>query len=173
MQLNIRKVSDSVTPQLATLYRRAKDKSGLHAAIGLGLQSLAKRAFNDPSKRPAAWAPKADGTASRLRKSGTLAKSIRATTSSASIVIGSDRHYAAIHQLGGRTKPHIIRPKKGKALAWPGAAHPVAMVRHPGSNIPARPYLPFYSSGQPTPAAGRVVASVLRAKLMRGIGGTP
>lgn len=31
------------------------------------------------------------------------------------------------------TLPHIIRPKNKKALSWKGAAHPVKMVRHPGT----------------------------------------
>lgn len=31
------------------------------------------------------------------------------------------------------TRPHIIRPRVKKALYWPGAAHPVASVRHPGT----------------------------------------
>ena len=169
MKMRLDKLVDHVTPQLALLYARVKDKSGLHAAVGLGILSLAKRAFNDPGKRPAGWAPKADGTPSRLRRSGTLAKSVRVITNASRVTVGSDRHYAAIHQLGGRTRPHVIRAKNKQALHWPGARHPVKAVKHPGSNIPARPYLPFYATGQPTPAAGRVVASVLRTKLMKGI----
>lgn len=31
------------------------------------------------------------------------------------------------------TRPHTIVPKKGQALYWPGAAHPVKKVRHPGT----------------------------------------
>lgn len=31
------------------------------------------------------------------------------------------------------TPPHIIRPKNKKALYWPGAAHPVKLVHHPGT----------------------------------------
>lgn len=31
------------------------------------------------------------------------------------------------------TKPHIIRPKRKKALWWEGARHPVKLVRHPGT----------------------------------------
>lgn len=34
---------------------------------------------------------------------------------------------------------HVIRAKNGKALNWPGAAHPVAQVNHPGN--PAQKYL--------------------------------
>lgn len=29
--------------------------------------------------------------------------------------------------------PHIIEPKDKKALAWPGAEHPVGRVHHPGT----------------------------------------
>lgn len=31
------------------------------------------------------------------------------------------------------TRPHVIRPRVKKALFWPGAAHPVARVNHPGT----------------------------------------
>ncbi len=31
------------------------------------------------------------------------------------------------------TKPHVIKPRKKKALFWPGAAHPVKIVHHPGN----------------------------------------
>jgi phage gpG-like protein len=51
--------------------------------------------------------------------------------------------YAAIHHLGGQTPAHEIRPRVKKALFWPGAAYPVKLVKHPGSKIPARPFLLF------------------------------
>jgi phage gpG-like protein len=59
-----------------------------------------------------------------------------------SVEVGTNVAYAAIHQFGGKTKPRVIQPKNGKALFWPGAAHPVQSVNHPGSTIPARPFLP-------------------------------
>lgn len=31
------------------------------------------------------------------------------------------------------TKPHVIRPKRKRALSWPSAAHPVRRVNHPGT----------------------------------------
>jgi HK97 gp10 family phage protein len=37
------------------------------------------------------------------------------------------------------TRPHIIRPRTKKALWWPGAAHPVSQVRHPGTQ--AQPFI--------------------------------
>ena len=51
--------------------------------------------------------------------------------------------YAAIHHFGGQTKAHTIVPRVKKALFWPGAGHPVKSVQHPGSRIPARPFLMF------------------------------
>lgn len=48
-----------------------------------------------------------------------------------------DVNYAADVELG--TGPHEIRPKNKQALYWPGAEHPVKVVRHPGTR--ARPYL--------------------------------
>lgn len=159
-------VSDTMSPDLRRLYRAASDKAGIHQAIGLGLVSLGARAFGDASIRPAPWAPKKDGTLSTLRKSGTLWQSVRVTGSGATgVTVGSDRAYAAIHQLGGRTAASVIRPKNKKALYWPGARHPVKSVNHPGSNIPARPYLPFTAAGDLTPAAERMIEGVVRAKL--------
>jgi phage gpG-like protein len=58
--------------------------------------------------------------------------------------------YAAIHEFGGTTKPHEIRARNAKALAWAkiGPAEKgksfmnfAKVVHHPGSKIPARPYL--------------------------------
>lgn len=31
------------------------------------------------------------------------------------------------------TAPHVITPKKGKALFWKGAKHPVKSIKHPGT----------------------------------------
>lgn len=36
-------------------------------------------------------------------------------------------------QLEKGSPPHIIKPKKAKALFWKGASHPVKAVHHPGS----------------------------------------
>lgn len=52
-------------------------------------------------------------------------------------VIGSNVNYAAAVEYG--TSPHVIKPKNKRALYWPGAAHPVAQVNHPGTR--AQPFL--------------------------------
>lgn len=51
--------------------------------------------------------------------------------------VASPTAYASHHQYG--TSPYQIRPKNKKALAWPGGAHPVRGVNHPG--LVARPFM--------------------------------
>lgn len=50
---------------------------------------------------------------------------------------GESSGYAIMVHEG--TGPHVIRPAGKKALSWPGAAHPVKSVSHPGT--PAFKYL--------------------------------
>lgn len=174
MQIKLRKVQDSLGPDLRRLYKNAANKKSLHSAIGLALTSLAKRSFNDATKRPKAWPAKTDGTPARLRKSGTLAKSIRMVSVSArGVTLGSDRRYAAIHQLGGRTKPFTIRPKNKAALKFSigGRVIFAKKVKHPGSKIPARPYLPFDKNGRPTPLAQKSIREIVARRLGRGLKG--
>lgn len=76
-----------------------------------------------------------------LRQRGYLADSIRYQANESGVRIGTNRIYGAIHQFGDKTKAHVIRPRNKKALAWPGGRHPARAVNHPGSLIPARPFL--------------------------------
>lgn len=52
-------------------------------------------------------------------------------------MVGTNVNYAAAVEYG--TSPHVIKPTAKKALYWPGAAHPVAQVNHPGTA--AKPFL--------------------------------
>ena len=74
-------------------------------------------------------------------KTGRLRSSIvsRAEGAGRSVgyVIGTNVVYAAAIEYG--LDEFDIFPKNKKALYWPGAAHPVAKVHHPG--IKAQPYL--------------------------------
>ena len=76
-----------------------------------------------------------------LTDTGRLRASITHRASRDSVEVGTNVAYAAIHQFGGKTAPRTIQPRHKKALYWPGAWHPVAQVNHPGSTIPARPFL--------------------------------
>ena len=74
-----------------------------------------------------------------LDKDGHLKDSIDYHATSSKVMVGSNLPYARIHQKGVKTSPHVIRPKRKKALAFGGVVR--KKVNHPGSDIPARPYL--------------------------------
>lgn len=81
-----------------------------------------------------------------LQDSGQLAASIEQGSDNNSAWVGTNKKYAAIHQLGGRTRPHVIKPRNKKALAFGGRI--VKKVNHPGSKIPARPFLLITPGGE-------------------------
>lgn len=181
IRASIRVISNTFTPDLQ---KKVQAVSGAGLArlldrIGLGLVSMSKRSFaTDASLRPSPWANKKDGTPSTLQKSTRLRQSIRHSVSGRRVMLASDAKYAAIHQLGGVTRAHVIRPRAGggrnaagqfqgrkKALAFGGRVF--AKVNHPGSKIPPRPFLPFYRDGSLTVKAARNVELIIRRELER------
>ena len=58
------------------------------------------------------------------------------------VIVGTDKPYAAIHEFGGKTKPHRIDARVGKFLRWQsgGETRFARFVNHPGSHIPRRPH---------------------------------
>jgi len=138
--MSFRKIKDGITPDLkrkARALNPAGRKKALQAMAEAAI-SLATQAFNQPDKRPSAWAPRQDDEPhSLLQKTTTMRQSLRViSANSTKSVIGSDREYAAVHQLGSKKQ-----------------------------NIPARPYLPFYRSGRATELGSRRIGNALRAVL--------
>lgn len=74
-----------------------------------------------------------------LQRSGSLAASITQSFDAHTALVGTNKVYAAIQQFGGHTRAHVIRAKNKRALSFGGIV--VRQVNHPGSNIPARPFL--------------------------------
>lgn len=81
-------------------------------------------------------------------RSGALAGSIRSETGDGgdapfARVFSQGVKYAAIQEYGGQTAAHDIVPSKALALAFLVGGRQVfaKIVHHPGSRIPARPYL--------------------------------
>lgn len=116
-------------------------------------------------------------------RSGALRRSIASKVEAiATAIIGKvfssgDVKYARIHELGGKTKAHVIEAKKGKALAF-GAYVGMGQwglfstmvirkkVNHPGSVIPKRSYLLSSLKEQATDIVqGLKVAAVQGARL--------
>ena len=135
------KIKDTLTPDLARRAGAAADKRPLLEAMGQAVKSLGIQAFTDPAKRAQAWAPRQDDEPhALLQKKTLLRKSIRVLgVTNSQVTIGSDRPYAATHQLGRDA-------------------------------IPARPFLPFYQSGQMTPLGRQRTERALAAALrVRGL----
>jgi hypothetical protein len=67
------------------------------------------------------------------RKTGRLSRSIqgRVEAQGKRGVVDTDVAYAKAVDEG--TPPHIIQPRRARALFWRGAQHPVRIVRHPGT----------------------------------------
>jgi phage gpG-like protein len=84
------------------------------------------------------------------RISGRLARSIASkVVDTPEAIVGSvfssgDVKYAAIHEFGGQTAPHLIVPKKAQMLAFMGKSGNQVFARqvnHPGSKMPERSFL--------------------------------
>ncbi|WP_421793937.1 phage virion morphogenesis protein [Hydrocarboniphaga effusa] len=108
-----------------------------------------KRRISDEKEAPdgSAWPAWSDSYAAQrpagkspLEDSGGLYESITGEADDSAATWGSNKEYARIHQEGGTTSPHTIRADQAKALNIPGVGYRRS-VKHPGSKIPARPYL--------------------------------
>jgi phage virion morphogenesis protein len=113
----------------------------MRTVSGIMLNSVKKNfAAGGRPKWVASARAKASG-GQTLIKSGILLRSFQSRYGRNYAMTGSNMVYAAIHQFGGKTSPHVIRARDAGGLYWPGARHPVKSVKHPGSRIPARPML--------------------------------
>lgn len=107
-------IFDALTILEAEIIQNIRSKSGLHVRSGTLLNSIGA------SKRVFLEGPNVVGE------------------------IGPEGvPYAAIQEFGGTTSPHDIRPRHGAALRFMFGGREVfaKVVHHPGSKIPARPYL--------------------------------
>jgi phage gpG-like protein len=137
MSLQIR---DNISPALARMMARCKDRRPILEAMGQQLVTITKKAFNDASLRAATWPAKRDGSAATLKKTGMLWQSIRITEiTNTSVTVGSDRPYAAVHQLGS------------------------SRATGRGGGIPARPFFPFLSGNLTALAAKKIEDVAARA----------
>lgn len=86
----------------------AVDGPGKRAALevmGIVIRDWAVEAFVEPSKRPAAWPLRKDGTPSTLQREFHLRRSLRVEAMESKVIIGSDEEYALVHQTGGKWMP--------------------------------------------------------------------
>jgi phage virion morphogenesis protein len=114
--------------------------------MGEELQAISNEAFEreaDPvtgEKWKPLKAPREDGTTGPiLQYRNHLHDSREHVENDEGTVFGTNLIYGSIHQEGGRTKAHEIRPVAQKSLSFNGQF--AKKVQHPGSAIPARPYM--------------------------------
>lgn len=160
--LTIKVTKDDITPDLRKKIRAVSNPTGIWKAVGTQLVSLTKRAFRDEALRQTAWPAKSDGSVSNLIYKGVLLSSIRITAvDTKGVTIGSDRPYAAIHQLGG-----IIRPKKAKALVFTIGGKTIFAKQ---VKIPARPFFPFTPDGALAEKAKEPVKEIVDAAFRKAL----
>lgn len=98
-----------------------------------------------------------------------LRNSIHSASGADFAEVGTAVPYAGIHQFGGTTRPHVIRPRVKKALAYNGIVR--RKVNHPGSVIPPRPFLPVDMHGNLSPATMTRIQMILDRHLNGPAGG--
>jgi phage virion morphogenesis protein len=137
-----------VVRALREIVQQLSDRRELMASLA-GIMHRAVEDNFEAQGRPR-WADLHPGTKAARRKlgqwpgqilvrSGQLAASITPYSDNDQALVGTNKAYAAIQQFGGQTRPHIIKPRNKRALAFGGVV--VRQVKHPGSKIPARPFL--------------------------------
>ena len=143
MQIQVKVEDREVREGLRELRRRGANLRPVMLEIGEIVRTSVERNFA-AGGRPERWeksgrVKKSGGQT--LSDTGRLRRSFTVEAGNDRVAVGTNVIYAAIHHFGGKTPARVITAKNGKALFWPGARHPVRSVNHPGSRIPARPFL--------------------------------
>jgi phage virion morphogenesis protein len=129
-------IPDNLRIALEALAQKIANRAPLMRAISEDMHAAVMENFEQEG-RPK-WLP-IERAGEILQKTGRLKSSIDSDSDNDSAVVGTNVIYANIHNQGGTTRPHVIRPRNKKALAFGGGV--VKKVNHPGSVIPARPFL--------------------------------
>ena len=170
---------DNITPQLRKLIEQLRNPTPVLRAMGAELVSITRQSFEDAALRAAPWPPKKDGTPATLKKTSALQRSIRIVdVTNDHVTVGTDRIYAAIHQLGGIIKVKermrmLLYNAKGNMVTLHdrrqtrrGAVHYVgsAQVKAHEIHMPARPFFPF-KGNQMTPLARERLDAIAQLKI--------
>ena len=144
VNINVRDFNRS----LAALMRKVRDQRSMWEEIGFILLKSVDENFEQEGRPdwdewdPAVGETKPPGD-KILTDSGQLRRSVTHDADAEGVTIGSNLEYAAIHQFGGQTKPHEIKARFASVLHFFMGQTPIfaKAVQHPGSKIPARPFL--------------------------------
>jgi len=135
---------------LEEVAKKAKNLKPLMMKLANLMLSIVRRNFQ-AGGRPTAWPARRSGGSHRLLwKTGRLIGSLHAEATENTAEVSTNVEYAAVHQFGHTFPPREIRPKRKRALFWPGAEHPVKKVNWPGATVPARPFMVIPDEEIPT-----------------------
>jgi phage gpG-like protein len=142
------KITDTVTPALDALGQRLARPQPLMQQVGDGAVDTAQARIQrgGPAPDGSAWAQRKDGRKNGvLFLSGALSRSLRSVgANNESVAVTSALPYAAYQHAGGKTRPHVIKPKNGVLrFGAGGGIRFAAKVNHPGSTNPAREFVGF------------------------------
>lgn len=124
-----------VVDALGRLRGTGEDLGPALAAVGRVIKSNIQEGFisgTAPDGRP--WAPLKSRSGAPLRDKGHLMGSIDYQVDGNSVVVGTNREYAHVHQFGA-----TIKPVRGRFLRFFVEGRPVFVKQ---VTIPARPFLP-------------------------------
>ena len=163
--------SGEVESLLNRLIEQGEDMTTVNRAIAAALHDQTEQNFARESGPLGPWQalknpPERRQGGKILQDSGRLAASITESSGADFAALGTAVVYAAIQQLGGVTRPHVIEPRYKKALAFGG--HVLARVNHPGSDIPARPYFPILPDGRLQPETEGNIVDLLNEYFSSG-----
>lgn len=147
---------DGLDEAMRSLVAAGRETTPLMRDLGQLMREATQDAFEE-ERDPvtgAKWAPlspayrrqrmEAGHDGKILQLSGELATSITLQYGNGFARVGTNRPHAAAHQFGARTRAHVIRARFKHSLRFMGSGgKPVFRreVSHPGSVIPARPFL--------------------------------
>lgn len=140
MNINVRIDDSGVREAIRGYLARFSDLTPAMKIVGDIVRTSVVKNF-EVSGRPNKWEKSKKKSGMTLINRHLLMNSIHSKTHQDRAEVGTNVIYAAIHQFGGQTAARTIKPVHKKALFWAGAMHPVKSVNHPGSKIPARPFL--------------------------------
>ena len=136
MEIKIKINADGLNDTLNTLADACQNREPLMRNLSEQLLDCVHENFAQQG-RPA-WKPTSRG-GMILQDTRRLLNSITPSFDNSTARAGTNLVYAAIHNNGGKTRPHVIKPKRAKALKFNGRY--AKSVNHPGSDIPARTFL--------------------------------
>ncbi len=116
--------------------RNFQAEGGLHSDTRLKWKALKKSTKENRRK--------GGGGAKILQDTGALKGRWEISSGPSFARIKSGVHYSSVHEKGASIKPHVIRPKRGKALKFKFKGKTVfaKSVKHPGAKIPRRKIFP-------------------------------